>query len=175
MYQIRLPQLIKWCDQCGDQYLVSAGVARGGKCLKYCSHDCSHLAARRHLVARFMDELFYFNTATGKYTNARRTLHEAVWCAAHGVDRVPRNHDVHHSDKNPLNNHPMNLELLTHREHTTEHNSSHGTEIGWVICLFCGLRISRPAREVRRGQNKFCSRSCAMRHRGALKAVGADK
>ncbi|ATW59337.1 dCTP deaminase [Aphanizomenon phage vB_AphaS-CL131] len=52
-------------------------------------------------------------------------LHHMVWdCIARGGD-VPerlKGYNIHHKDGNKENNHPSNLELISHSEHTKIHN-----------------------------------------------------
>lgn len=46
-------------------------------------------------------------------------LHREIWKAAHGP--IPMGYDVHHKDRNPLNNDPSNLECLSRAEHNALH------------------------------------------------------
>lgn len=48
-------------------------------------------------------------------------IHRLVMVALYGID-APKNRDVHHKTKIPFDNRPDNLQLLSHREHTTLHN-----------------------------------------------------
>lgn len=46
-------------------------------------------------------------------------LHREVWKAAHG--EIPPGGEIHHKDRNPLNNALENLECLTFKEHRRRH------------------------------------------------------
>lgn len=167
----RAPRRRLICRRCAKVYRILESQARRGPGLSFCSPRCGQLASRRHPVVSLDGELFYFNRRHGRYVNSHWYLHQAVWCRHHHRRKVPKGFDVHHIDENPLNNDPSNLELMRHGEHTRRHNSV-GVEIGVVVCRNCRKHVKRPMREIRRGQNKYCSRSCAMRKRAALKAVG---
>ncbi len=64
--------------------------------------------------------------------------HVEVWERTHGR-RVPAGHDVHHRDRNKLNNDPGNLQLVTKLEHKRIHS---GCELRdgqwWKPCSICG-------------------------------------
>ena len=77
----------------------------------------------------------------------------------HGVE-VPPNMDIHHIDKNRLNDSKENLEMMRHREHSILSNLYKKNEV-IRICKHCGKefkikkwRLKNP----RRGQ--FCSLKC---------------
>lgn len=52
-----------------------------------------------------------------------KRLHIAVW-ESHNGRRVPRGYHVHHKDENPLNNDPLNLEVVTPKEHARRHHAA---------------------------------------------------
>lgn len=79
--------------------------------------------------------------------------------------------DVHHIDKNPLNNDISNLEVVMHGEHQRRHSKKYFDKV--MICSCCGEKfvwtgrqqqihaqnIKRPGR--RDTGLIFCSRKCA--------------
>jgi hypothetical protein len=67
---------------------------------------------------------------------------------------VRSDEDVHHLDGNKLNNKPDNLEVISHSEHSHEHNG-----INPPItheCAYCGQEFTRKACLI----GSFCSNQC---------------
>lgn len=53
--------------------------------------------------------------------------HHIVMCELLGITEIPKGFNVHHIDKNPLNNNPNNLALLTSEAHTRLHQLERAT------------------------------------------------
>ena len=56
-------------------------------------------------------------------SNTRQYLHRYLWEREYG--KIPEGYEIHHKDKNPLNNDLNNLELLS----STEHKKLHSDEL----------------------------------------------
>ena len=69
------------------------------------------------------------------------------------------NEIVHHKDGNKHNNDLSNLELMDSKEHNRMHSST-GRNIIELVCPFCGKKFFREKRQIKKGKNTFCSRSC---------------
>lgn len=91
--------------------------------------------------------------------------------------------EVHHLDKNPLNNNISNLELRVKGEHQREHSTKYFDKE--VTCAGCGMpfvwtakrqrdfyrNISRIERPRNQPRGPFCSKSCVGRY-GREKQLG---
>ena len=75
---------------------------------------------RRYPESKHRTDRVYFTPGHADKANGIRRLHEEIWQDTHG-QRIPQGHDIHHADRNPLNNDPENLVLLSHAEHMREH------------------------------------------------------
>ena len=80
------------------------------------------------------------------------------------------NEEVHHKDKNPLNNDLSNLEIRIHGEHQAEHATKYRNKI--AICGWCGNELLWTAKQQSRfygnrhydstySKTPFCSRHCS--------------
>lgn len=107
-----------------------------------------------------------------------RILSRDVYSAAHGD--VPVGWQVHHKDRNRLNNELDNLVAMSPEDHAAEHREeqrAHGLRIGVLnfdrgrrkprpqelfVCVECGSGYSaRRCHGLK--ANKYCSRACNMR------------
>ena len=86
--------------------------------------ECVEFEGRKYY--RYPDSLYrtsrvYFQTYRVPRNSKRKSelLHRAIWKSLHGP--IPKGHDVHHADDDPLNNAPGNLECLTKKEHAARH------------------------------------------------------
>lgn len=113
----------------------------------------------------FMGVAYTPNPINGYFVSGKLTLHREVWSANFGT--ILRRNHVHHDDRNRTNNHPLNLESLTPKEHAMEHV---GESVARLVpsqrastvtfnCIECGKETTK----LRRGQNKFCSHQCQNR------------
>ena len=79
---------------------------------------------------------------------------------------------VHHKDKNPLNNDPDNLEIELFREHQRLHNPSKYKDT-IIACCWCGKEFEFAAKKQRnhagnRAYGPFCSRKCSGEYGAAI-------
>jgi hypothetical protein len=81
--------------------------------------------------------------------------HRWVWEQAYGP--IPLGYIVHHRNNDKLDNRLVNLELLTHAEHSRHHNDKHPRV---KTCEACGAEYEPPA--TKRSRSKTCSRPCAL-------------
>lgn len=152
------------CERCNCLFLArKVYVARGQ--MKYCSVTCTNQSFRVRPV-QFFDGEPYYRNARGHFWSHKlhRFIHRAVWESVNGP--IPDGHIVHHIDHDKTNNNVDNLTLMRPGDHTSYHNSANGIPMGIVICIACGINVTRRASAIRRGQNKFCTRSCANSQRG---------
>ncbi len=64
--------------------------------------------------------------------------HDVIWEQAHGP--IPEGHDVHHKDRDKLNNCLDNLELLSKLHHKREHSGCFVKDgLTWKPCRKCGM------------------------------------
>ena len=67
-------------------------------------------------IARVRDDGYYYiSSSKGDYNN--KLLHRLIFEKNYG--KIPNQCHIHHKDKKPSNNCIMNLQLLTHSEHST--------------------------------------------------------
>lgn len=67
-----------------------------------------------------IDKNGYYIITSVKEGNRGKRLHRLIYEDFHGVTLSPKA-DIHHIDGDKLNNHPDNLELLSHGEHSRQH------------------------------------------------------
>jgi hypothetical protein len=90
----------------------------------------------------------------GKKRRAHRVIIERI------IGRPLRpDEQVHHKDKNPLNNEPSNLELMTRAEHERLHGEERRIYPDEKTCCVCGSSFKPNPRK--RGRQKCCSPICA--------------
>jgi hypothetical protein len=53
---------------------------------------------------------------------------------------------------------------MIHRDHTILHNST-GVPTASIVCIGCGLEVTRSMRDIRKGQDRYCTRRCSNLHR----------
>lgn len=59
---------------------------------------------------------------TGHKPKANRVFtHQRVWAETNNKTEVPKNHVIHHTDENKLNNDPSNLVCLSRKQHAQLH------------------------------------------------------
>jgi hypothetical protein len=78
---------------------------------------------------------------------------------------------VHHKDKNPLNNDPSNLELMDRAEHERLHGDERQRYPDEKACEVCGIAFRTNPRK--RKRQKCCSTDCAMAMRIAGRKIQA--
>lgn len=91
----------------------------------------------------------------GKRRRAHRVIMERLIARPLRADE-----QVHHKDKNPLNNEPSNLELMRRAEHERLHGDERRQYPDEKVCLVCGARYKPNPRK--RKRQKCCSFECAM-------------
>jgi len=90
----------------------------------------------------------------GKKRRAHRVVMERI------LGRALRDDEhVHHKDKNPLNNEPANLEVMTREDHEKLHGHERQRYPDLKICAVCVSEF-KPNRRKRKRQ-KCCSPKCA--------------
>jgi hypothetical protein len=103
----------------------------------------------------------------GKKRRAHRVIVERL------IGRPLRaDEQVHHKDKNPLNNDPVNLELLQKIDHERLHGSERQKYPDTKACAACGGTFTVNARK--RKRHKCCSPSCAQSMRVAGRKAQAS-
>lgn len=61
----------------------------------------------------------YFWTSEIKKLKRSLSLHQEIWKFSNGD--IPKGFEIHHKDRNPLNNDISNLECISHSEHKSKH------------------------------------------------------
>jgi hypothetical protein len=105
----------------------------------------------------------------GKKRRAHRVIMERI------IGRPLRaDEHVHHKDKNPLNNDPSNLELMTKATHERLHGDERQLYSDGKACVVCGKPFKANPRK--RKRQKCCSHECAqsMRIAGRKAQVAAE-
>lgn len=151
------------CQYCGRAFRTRCIYVERGQ-MKYCSTDCGHAASRRR-EPQFFDGHAYYPNARGHYWSnvIGKFLHRAVWEEANGP--IPEGYVVHHVDHDKANNLLDNLTLMLWGEHSSYHGFGSESKV-YIICRGCGVSVERRQSEVRRGQDKFCTRACSNSRRG---------
>ncbi len=146
------------CRQCSRTFLARRIYVDRGQ-MKSCSWACSSIA-RRSREPQMFDGHPYYPNAGGHYWSqaAGRFIHRAIWESVHGP--IPSGYVVHHIDHDKANNSIENLTLMLHGEHSSYHKFGALPLIA-ILCVGCGVSVERRQTEVRRGQDKYCSRKCA--------------
>jgi len=150
-HRYSLPSKPKKCDHCGSLFNKKSQQARTRyDRQRYCSRQCrgASLNPRRDTDSRYRR----ITTPDG------RRIYEHRWVMEQHLERRLNSWEqVHHRDKNRLDNRVENLEVLTSSEHGLRHT--------WrpieSKCTVCSS-VFKP-RTGRRGIQKTCSRSCAHR------------
>lgn len=76
---------------------------------------------RRYPGAKGLSDRTYFRPSHADKQRGCSFLHRDVWIAHNGP--IPDGWEVHHRDKNPLNNDPSNLEATPRDEHARDHRT----------------------------------------------------
>lgn len=96
----------------------------------------------------------------GKKRRAHRVIMERI------IGRPLRDDEqVHHKDKNPLNNDPSNLELMSRADHERLHADERQRYSDEKACEMCGSQFTPNPRK--RKRQKTCSAACAQAMRVA--------
>lgn len=69
------------------------------------------------------------------------------------------NEIVHHIDGNKHHNDIINLKVMTQEDHVRMHKST-GRTIKFFKCPCCGKIFTKELRQIKKGRQAFCSRSC---------------
>ena len=77
-------------------------------------------------------------------------------------DIVNKEFDIHHKDKNRLNDTKENLEKIKHNEHGKLHNPK--DELKICNCIICSKEFKLPQWRINQGRGKFCSKKCGMKN-----------
>jgi endogenous inhibitor of DNA gyrase (YacG/DUF329 family) len=67
----------------------------------------------------FNGKRYHLYTGERYYSRGTKRLHVTIYKFYYGA--VPKGYHVHHKDENPLNNHPLNLEMMLGRDHLAYH------------------------------------------------------
>ena len=136
---------LKFCKACGSEMerkLQPSGQIEGMHSFlrrRFCSLPCYGSS-----IAKTPQ------TKADAHTRARQ-VHRRVSCNRCGE---PERLQVHHRDRNPFNNAPVNLETLCLPCHRAEHRRLTPTS----ICAVCGVSFTARSH---RDRNKICSAPCA--------------
>lgn len=104
----------------------------------------------------------------GKKRRAHRVIMERI------IGRQLRDDEqVHHKDKNPLNNDPSNLELMSRTEHERLHGDERQRYSDEKACAVCGSTFKPNPRK--RQRQKCCSQACAQSMRVAGRKAQASR
>lgn len=124
----KLPTPEKYCEVCGrrlERRLLKSGYEEPLYWFnkrKYCSLKCCAVARSRRAMGKPP-----MSEKTGRQ-RARRMI-PSTSCAICGKNGYT---EVHHKDKNPLNNSPENLVRLCKSCHSKQHHTKN-------LCVVCGL------------------------------------
>ena len=109
-------------------------------------------------------------TELSKHTRTRLIWHEGKKQRAHRVimekhigRKLTNEEEVHHINKNPLDNRIENLQLLTRTEHIELHKKEKQLYSDSKICVECGNTYIPNRRK--RLRQKCCSKICAQKIR----------
>jgi hypothetical protein len=151
------------CQQCDRVFAARRIYVDRGQ-MKYCSAECSQVASRRRDMQEFDGDRFYPD-AQGHYQSRMtgRFIHRVIWESAHGP--IPDGHVIHHIDHDKSNNVLENFMLMLHGEHAALHMFG-ALPLVAFMCRGCCAIVERRESDIRRGQDKFCSRACANIRRG---------
>ena len=157
----------KWvalvCRHCGKKFEALKTYVNRGQ-YSYCSKQCGQLASRKHEVKEFNNKRYYLHVPSGYFVSDDGSrLNRDVWEFYNGA--IPEDCVIHHKNEDKTDNEITNLELVEWGEHTTKHNST-GVTYGSITCLGCGKEVIRKLSEIKRGQDKFCTKECSNKHRG---------
>lgn len=117
--------MLRTCETCGREFNAKPYDVRRGFG-RFCSRVCGRVGLR---TRGRTDAWRYFSGRDGRWYRkwrepGSRKLHQQlehrwVWEQSHGP--IPDGYEVHHRDRNPLNNDLANLQLLTAAEHDDYH------------------------------------------------------
>ena len=85
---------------------------------------------------------------------------------------------VHHKDKDPLNNAPKNLEILSRKKHCQQ--DAKRVRRKRIICVWCGVSALKQARYLNGNSQKkragpFCSKKCSGTYGAQLQHGQSDE
>ncbi len=113
-------KIIKKCERCKKEFFVSNSRIKR----KYCSNDCSHFA-KNDIVQNRKNQKLSARISRGKFTG--KSLRKFVFskkekkCEICSYSEYDFCLDIHHEDKNPLNNDINNLRVLCAMCHRSVH------------------------------------------------------
>lgn len=151
------------CGQCGNVFKTRKCYVERRQVV-YCSRECSYIANRTQQGV-FYNGVRYSENVQGYLISSEgdgRLLHRVIWEEYYGA--IPDGYVIHHKNANKKDNRIENLSLEEWGSHTAYHNST-GISYGAITCKGCGKVVKRRSSEIRRGQNKFCSRGCSNKYR----------
>ena len=125
---------MKTCSFCETSLAGMRDAARR----KYCSRECM-------INHRLQNPLT--NKSTAHYRARRKKKSSCERCGEKS------NLQVHHKDRNPLNDSKSNLETLCQNCHSQEHEENRMS-----LCAVCGVEFRAASH---RNRNKICSAPCA--------------
>lgn len=135
----------KICPHCGKQFRPPSKRSR------YCSRPCMWANNGKH--QKRQPEVWWLNARgyiEGRITDAerrtRRVKQHRFLMEQHLMRPLLPSEDVHHINGIKTDNDISNLELLTHGEHTTEHNQQRTYRRGYKLNLSPEERAARAAR-----------------------------
>src|SRR5579859_3333497 len=101
---------------------------------------------RRYPNSSVRSHRVYFRPSSYYIRRGIGHLHQEIW--KHHNGPIPKGHDIHHADENPLNNSKENLVCLTKSEHRKAHKPSqaaldHLAEIRPLAVKWHGTRVGR--------------------------------
>ena len=111
----------------------------------------------------YIDNHGYFRIYRPDYPRAwadgyTKRYHVVWWL--HTDQVVPKGYDIHHKNKNTLDDDFENLELKEHGEHSSDHNASRKIHI-ICICKSCKKEFGiKPYRLKEKSRGSYCSQEC---------------
>src|SRR6266566_121909 len=139
---------------------------------------------RRYPESRHRSTRVYYRPGGTDAEQGIQSLHQEVWKAANGP--IPTKHDIHHRDKNPLNNNLSNLECLPesahHRIHARVYDEQAAKHLAAIRPLAAQWHASEIGREWHRqharkswNQRMPRKRTCAQCGNGFESTAGRSK
>jgi predicted nucleic acid-binding Zn ribbon protein len=142
---------MKICEQCGGEYGKRPTEAYWQyEARRCCSKRCSGLLLNRRLPdGQFVGRYRQIKTPDGrKILEHRYVMEQALG------RRLKRWEQVHHKNRNRLDNRPENLELVTSEQHGHRH-TRHATV---KVCVVCGTQFT--PHKTKRLRQQTCSPAC---------------
>lgn len=151
------------CAWCGRIFYAPLGEINRGNG-RFCSRKCSacYGAAGRRAASSTARSTLY--ERAHRLANETGLLSEDSKCEQCGR-LVGLGGDVHHHDRDALNNTRGNLSILCRSCHVRLHNMERRTPSQDFICQNCGRRFTVPGSKLKSGDCRgiYCCRSCVGR------------